>query len=319
MDTIVTVAFIGAGAHANYAHYPSLAEMEDVQIVAVCDLSPERASATAQRWNIPRTYTDYRQMLQETQPQAVYIILPPHQMFDIVVDCLNRHLHVFIEKPPGITAEQTRSLARLAERNGCLTMVGFQRRFVPVVVQARQRVEERGAITQCLARFVKSGGTEAYYGGAVDILTCDAIHAVDNLRWMGGEVKRLVSKVDRFHAPVYNAFNALVEFESGATGILLTNWVTGRRIYSVEMHAYNISAYAEPDDRALIYRDGSLEPEVILNTEAAGSDAPHRYLGFYDENRHFINCIKSGQQPQTCFADAVKTMELVERIYHERL
>lgn len=319
MHSPVTVAFIGAGSHANYAHYPSLAEMEDVQMVAVCDLSPERASATAQRWNIPHTYTDYRQMLAETQPQAVYIIMPPHQMFDIVADCLQRGLHVFIEKPPGITAEQTRNLARLAERNGCLSMVGFQRRFVPMVVQARQRVEERGAITQCLARFVKSGGREAYYGGAVDILTCDAIHAVDNLRWMGGEVKRLVSKLDRFHAPVYNAFNALMEFESGATGILLTNWVTGRRIYSVEMHAYNISAYAEPDDRALIYRDGALEPEVILNTEAAGSSAPHRYLGFYDENRHFIHCIQSGTQPQTSFADAVKTMELVERIYHERL
>jgi len=319
MSEPVTVAFIGAGSHANYAHYPSLSEMEDVQIAAVCDLNPERAAATAQRWGIPRTYSDYRQMLNEIQPQAVYIILPPHQMYDIVADCLQRGLHVFIEKPPGITAEQTRNLARLAEKNHCLTMVGFQRRFVPVVVQARRRVEERGAITQCLARFVKSGGTEDYYGGAVDILTCDAIHAVDNLRWMGGEVKKIVSKVDRFHSPVYNAFNALVEFESGATGILLTNWVTGRRIYSVEMHAYNISAYAEPDDRAVIYRDGSLEPEVILNTEAAGSDAPHRYLGFYDENRHFIDCIKSGQQPQTCFADAVKTMELVERIYHERL
>lgn len=319
MSDRIPVAFVGAGSHANYAHYPSLSEMEDVHIVAVCDLNPERAASTAQRWNIAHTYTDYRQMLEETQPQAVYIILPPHQMFDIVVDCLNRKLHVFIEKPPGITLEQTRNLARLAEKNGCLTMVGFQRRFVPVVVQARHKVEERGAITQCLARFVKSGGTDDYYGGAVDILTCDAIHAVDNLRWMGGEVKKIVSKVDRFHAPVDNAFNALVEFESGAVGILLTNWVTGRRIYSVEMHAFNISAYAEPDDRALIYRDGSLEPEVILNTEAAGSHAPHRYLGFYDENRHFIECVKSGQQPQTCFADAVKTMELVERIRHERL
>ncbi len=319
MSKPITVAFIGAGSHANYAHYPSLAEMEDVRIAAVCDLSPERASATAQRWNIPRTYSDYRQMLQEIEPQAVYIIMPPHQMFDIVADCLNRRLHVFIEKPPGITVEQTRNLARLAEKNGCLTMVGFQRRFVPVVVQARRRVEERGAITQCLARFVKSGGTEPYYGGAVDILTCDAIHAVDNLRWMGGEVKKLVSSVKRFHSPVDNAFNALVEFENGAVGILLTNWVTGRRIYSVEMHSLNISAYAEPDDRAVIYRDGSLEPEVILNTEAAGSDAPHRYLGFYDENRHFIDCIRSGQQPQTCFADAVKTMELVERIARERL
>ncbi|GIV15121.1 MAG: oxidoreductase [Armatimonadota bacterium] len=319
MSEPVTIAFIGAGSHANYAHYPSLSEMDDVHIVAVCDLNPERASATAQRWNIPRTYTDYRRMLEETQPQAVYIILPPHQMFDIVVDCLNRTLHVFIEKPPGITLEQTHNLARLAEKNKCLTMVGFQRRFVPLVVQARSRVEERGAITQCLARFVKSGGTEDYYGGAVDILTCDAIHAVDTLRWMGGEVKKIVSKVNHFHSAVDNAFNALVEFESGAVGILLANWVTGRRIFSVEMHAFNISAYAEPDDRALIYRDGSLEPEVILNTEAAGSNAPHRYLGFYDENRHFIECVQSERQPLTSFADAVKTMELVERIRHERL
>jgi predicted dehydrogenase len=319
MSGQIVIAFIGAGSHASFAHYPSLSEMADVHLVAVCDLSPERATAAAQRWNIPYTFTDYRQMLQQAEPQAVYIILPPHQMFDIVADCLQRGLHVFIEKPPGITLEQTRSLARLAERHRCLTMVGFQRRFVPVVVQARRKVEERGAMTQCLARFVKSGGTEAYYGGAVDILTCDAIHAVDTLRWMGGEVKKLVSKVDCFHAPVENAFNALLEFESGATGILLTNWVTGRRIFSVEMHAQNISAYAEPDDRAVIYRDGSLEPEVILNTQAAGSDAPHRYLGFYDENRHFVDCVKSGQQPQTNFADAVKTMELVERIRHERL
>jgi len=319
MSERITVAFIGAGSHANAAHYPSLSEMDDVQVVAVCDLSLERASATAQRWSIPRTYTDYRQMLEETHPQAVYVILPPHQMFDIVVHCLHRKLHVFIEKPPGITLEQTRNLARLAEKNGCITMVGFQRRFVPVVVQARRRVEQRGAITQCLARFVKSGGTEDYYGGAVDILTCDAIHAVDTLRWMGGEVKKVISKIDRFHSPVDNAFNALVEFESGTVGILVTNWVTGRRIFSVEMHAFNISAYAEPDDRALIYRDGSLEPEVILNTEAAGSSAPHRYLGFADENRHFIDCVKGGQQPQTHFADAVKTMELVERIRRERL
>lgn len=319
MSQLVRVAFVGAGSHANFAHYPSLSERGDVHIAAVCDLSAERAAAAALRWNIPRTFTDYRQMLDEAQPDAVYVILPPHQMFDIVVECLNRKHHVFIEKPPGITTDQTRNLARLADRNGCLTMVGFQRRFCPLIVQARQKVQERGDITQCLARFVKSAGVEAYYGGAVDILTCDAIHAVDILRWMGGEIKKIASAVKCFHSQVPNTFNALVEFNNGAVGILLANWVTGRRIFSVEMHGHNISAYAEPDDRAVIFRDGSLDGEVILNTEAAHSDAPHRYLGFYAENAHFIECVKNGQQPQTCFADAVKTMELIDRIYHELL
>jgi len=60
-------------------------------------------------------------------------------------------------------------------------------------------IEERGPMTLCVATFYKNtiGATEHYYGGAVDILTCDAIHAVDTLRWMGGEVKNLSTKVFR--------------------------------------------------------------------------------------------------------------------------
>ncbi len=64
-----------------------------------------------------------------------------------------------------------------------------------------------------------------------DILTCDAIHSVDNLRWMGGEVKKIISSVKNLYAEYDNAFNALLEFENGAVGMLITNWVVGKRIF----------------------------------------------------------------------------------------
>jgi predicted dehydrogenase len=319
IESQVRLALIGAGNMANGMHYPSLAEFDDVEMAGLCDLDAAKLSQTAGKFHIESTFSDYKKMLDEVQPQAVYILMPPHHMFDIIVECLNRKLHVFIEKPPGLTVDQTRHLARLAEKNNCLTMTGFQRRFTPLLVEARKAVEARGPIIQCLARFVKSNGVEPYYGGAIDILTCDAIHAVDNLRWMGGEVKKVVGKVDSFYTNFPNAFNALVEFESGAAGMLLCNWVTGRRIYSVEMHAKNISAYAEPDDRAIIYKDGDEAGEVLLNTDAAQSEAPHHYLGFFAENRHFIDCVQSKQQPQTNFSDGVKTMELVQKIYDSPL
>lgn len=316
----IRVALIGAGNMANSVHYPSLAEFSDVEMAGLCDIMEDKLKKTAEKFSIENTFTDYRKMLDQVEPDAVYILMPPHHLFDIVIECLKRKLHVFVEKPPGIMTEQTRNMARLAEKNGCLTMVGFQRRFCPLLVEAKKRVKERGPIIQCLARFVKNTvGKGPYYNGAVDVLTCDAIHAVDTLRWMGGEIKKISSDVENYHAEHDTAFNALVKFENGAVGMLLCNWVVGKRIFSVEMHSKGISAYAEPDDKAVIFKDDNKEGEEISNHEAAQSDEMHKWGGFFAENRHFIDCLKNGDQPLTNLSDAVKTMELVDRIYHSQL
>lgn len=316
----IRLALIGAGGMANGVHYPSLKEFEDVEMAGLCDLVEDKLKTTAERFHIEHTFTDYKKMLDKIKPDAVYILMLPHHIFDLVIECLNRKLHIFIEKPPGVTTEQTKNMARLAEKNKCLTMVGFQRRFCPLIVESRKRAEERGPIIQCMARFVKNTvGAGPYYGGAIDILTCDAIHAVDILRWMGGEVKKVSSDVENFYAEYDNAFNSLLKFENGAVGFLLTNWVVGKRIFQVEMHAKGISAFAEPDDKAIIYKDNKKEAEFLSTQEVAKSNEMHKYAGFFGENRHFIDCLKRGEQPLTNFSDAVKTMELVDRIYHSEI
>jgi len=317
----VKIGFIGCGSFANRVHYPSLTKMDDVVIAAICDLNQERLQKTAAKYRISQTFTDYREMLNRVELDAVYIIMPPHHLFDVTVDCLNRKLNVFIEKPPGITRWQTESMARIAERNGCKTMVGFNRRFIPLMKKVRSMIEERGPMTLCVATFYKNtiGATEHYYSGAVDILTCDAIHAVDALRWMGGEVKNLSSTVQKLYSNYYNSFVALTKFESGGTGVLLTNWAAGKRVHTFEMHAKGISGFIDPDRQAVVYTDNSPEGEVFSTSEAAGSDEFHVYSGYYQEDRHFIDCIKQDTLPETHFGDAVKTMELVERIYQEVL
>jgi predicted dehydrogenase len=316
----VRLALIGAGGMANAVHYPSLAEFEEVEMAALCDLVPDKLHATADRFGIEKRYTDYRQMLEEAQPHAVYILMPPHHLFDLVIHSLERGLHVFIEKPPGVTTEQTRQMALLAEKRACLTMVGFQRRHIPIVRLLRGLVEERGPLTQAVCTFYKNAiGAPPYYGGATDILTCDAIHAVDFLRWACGEVKRVASDVRSLYADYANSFNALMTFESGATGVLLTNWTVGRRFFTFEMHSKGASALCDPDDKGHFYADNDLQGRHFDARELAGGEELRVYYGFRDENRHFIDCLKSGAQPTSCFADAVKTMELVDRIYRSQL
>src|SRR5436305_1767226 len=122
-DTRVRVAMIGAGAMANRVHYPSLASFADVEVAAVCDLDPQRLSATADRYGIERRYSDYRQMLEEVAPDAVYAIGQPHLMYDVWMGCLRQGCNLYVEKPPGITLHQARALVYMAEKNGCVTQV----------------------------------------------------------------------------------------------------------------------------------------------------------------------------------------------------
>lgn len=315
----IKIGVIGAGSHANYVHYPSICSIDIAKIVAICDINKDRLDTTADKYKIPSRYTNHKDMLDKEELDVVYAILPPHQLYDVAVDCLKDGVNLFVEKPPGITRNQIESLAWHAEKNGCKTMVGFNRRFIPLLRRVKEVLEKRGIINQCVSTFYKNMMSDEppYYSGAVDVLTSDVIHAVDTLRWMGGsEVEKVYSSVRRLFYVYENSFNALVIFKNGAVGFLMSNWTSGSRIHTFEMHSKGISAFLNPNDKALVYADGKAEPEVISTFEAAGGSRDfYAYYGFLDENLHFIRCILEDREPETCFRDAVKTMKLVEMIY----
>lgn len=317
----VRVALVGAGGMANGVHYPSLSEMKDVKMVAICDLVPDKAEATAQRFDIPKVYTDYRKMLDEVKADAVYVLMPPHHVFDVAVEVLNRKHHLFIEKPPGLTTYQNDRLAAHARNNGVIAMCGFQRRYVPLIATLKKKVQARGPIHTVEVTFIKyAPDPMAYYRGAIDILSCDAVHAVDTLRYLcGGDVIDVASSVRALDADVPNSFYALINFSNGVTGVLKTNWACGHREFSVAMHAVGASAYANPDVSGVFYKDGATEPELFDPADSAHSDAMWHQQGFFGENRHFIDCVKSGTPPCSSLEDTVATMELVDLIYHDQL
>lgn len=328
MTDKLRVAMIGAGAMANRVHYPALDELDAAEIIAICDLDEKRLHETADRYEVEGRYTDFREMLEQSAPGAVYIVLPPALLFPVVMHALSCRLNVFIEKPPGLTREQTYHMARAAERNDCLTMVGFNRRFIPVLREARRIVEERGPIVQAMATFYKNGvGQPAPLGGEIDLMTFDVIHAVDTLRWMGGEVRQVVSDVRSVQSDYDNSFNALLRFESGALGTLSTLWVAGARVHTFEMHANGISAFVDPSgearilaDQSAVYAGGGREgltkaqALTLKADEVAGSTDFSKSYGYFAEDQHFIECLRAGKQPDTNFDDALKTVELLERI-----
>ncbi|NLE44167.1 MAG: Gfo/Idh/MocA family oxidoreductase [Chloroflexi bacterium] len=320
MDT-VRVAIIGAGSLANSVHYPALTSLGNVEIVGICDLDSARLASTAERFGIDQTFTNYRAMLDSLSPDAVYALMPPHVLFDIAMDVLERRHHLFIEKPPAITTFQTQCLARVASQNDLVTGVGFQRRYHPLVYACWEEVCKSGPIHQVISCFYKNvapATPHPYYRGAIDILRCDAIHAVDSLRYYSGlaDVVNVSAEIRELDCWYGASFNALVSFENGVVGALLTNWRTGRRLLKLEFHAYGASAYVDADGTGSVYRDNEKRPCFEATASGlVGSDANHISQGFLAESAAFIEAIRSGHKLHNSIEDSVKTMELVDLIY----
>jgi len=326
MDRI-NVGMIGAGVFANLVHYPSLCEFRDVNIAAICDINEERLNKTADKYGVQERYKDYKVMLEKVKLDAVHVIMPPvplpwwsskESLVSIVVYCLRKKKHVFIEKPPGASLEEAKVLAKEAEINKCKTMVGFNRRFIPVVRKAREIIEERGPPTQFMVEFHKNMIGKPLDWGKVNYLISDVIHAVDLLRWLGGEVKKVHSIVSKNYSEHPNSYNALIEFRNGSIGLLNSTFTGGGRLHRLEIHGKGISAIVDmpletEKQEAVVVKD-DIDKEIIRNVSLTGSKEFHKCYGYYQEERHFIDCIKEDKQPETSFQDALKSMELATKI-----
>ncbi len=318
----VRAAFVGAGNRARMVHYPSLNANPGAEIVAVADVDEARLVSVCGEYDIRGRYTDFKKMIEKEKPDVVYAIMSVQYLYDVAATVLEMGCNLVVEKPPAINAEQTRQLAILARKNKALTGVTFQRRYCPVIRRGKILCEERGPVHSAVSTFYKYAvGGKPYSRGALDILSTDAVHAVDTLRYLcGGEVESVASDVRRLDSGHRNIHTALVTFSTGATGVLLTNWMTGRRIFSVEIHGPGISVFADPEEGGKVFADGDVEPVEELNPfKICGSDEKWWAYGPYDTSVHLLDSIRKGKQPETNFDDGIKTMELVEAIYNSQI
>ncbi len=92
------VAVVGTGL-MGAEHLRCLGTLPSVEVVAVVDRSAVLAEATAERFDIPRSLTDHRRMLDEVAPDVVHVVTPPTTHFEIAYDSLAAGAHAFVEKP----------------------------------------------------------------------------------------------------------------------------------------------------------------------------------------------------------------------------
>lgn len=132
------VAVIGTGWWATYTHIPGLLDYPAAELVAIADRDPQRLEAAAEAYGVAQVYKDYRAMLERETLDGVIVATPHATHFAIARDCLDRGLHVMVEKPLTLHASEARELVRLAQARDRELLVGYPYNLQPQALRARE-------------------------------------------------------------------------------------------------------------------------------------------------------------------------------------
>ena len=135
---MIRSAVVGVGSMGQH-HARVYSELPESELVAVVDSDYERACSIAGKFNVP-AYTDFRQMLQEQQPEAVSVAVPTQLHEEVATAALLSGAHVLIEKPLAATIEEGQRLIDLAHQLDLHLMVGHIVRFNPATQLLKQKL-----------------------------------------------------------------------------------------------------------------------------------------------------------------------------------
>ncbi len=130
----VRVALLGTGAIAQVVHLPLLMQLEDAELVAVCDADRPKAVAIASRLGVPTVYRSDEQVFGAEDVDAVVICTPNHLHEEQAVAALEAGKHVLVERPLALDVDGARRVVAAAERAGRTLMVALNNRYRPDVL-----------------------------------------------------------------------------------------------------------------------------------------------------------------------------------------
>lgn len=138
------VGIIGCGGIANGKHMPSLQKLDNVEMVAFCDIIEERAIKAAKEYGTPdaRVYTDYKELLNDESINNVRVLTQNRWHCQITVDALNAGKHVMCEKPMALNYAEAQKMIEAQKKSGKILTIGYQHKFDADVMYAKKEAEK---------------------------------------------------------------------------------------------------------------------------------------------------------------------------------
>ena len=286
-------------------HARVLAQLPHVELTAVCSRSAKRAAGVASTHNVPRHYTDYRDLIRDPDVEAIDVVTEVDRHTEIALAALRLRKHVFSEILLTDSLDENDRLIDGAEKSGVTFMVGFLERFDVRRANVKQKIDagELGELVSIYGRRnIWRGILDAPRFKPFPLAIQPGIHTIDQLLWMAGEdVREVYARTRSMAEPGRpDAWWAMLTFESGLVGVIEQSFfMPDRRLHwsnaGLEVVGTNGTAHVnEPNDAAWFWtRDATSSPDLYLSPELHG-----RIVGALEQElTHFADCVIGRRSP----------------------
>lgn len=222
---MINIAIIGYGVMGRH-HFRVLETMNTAKVIAVCDPNISELPES-------RLYHDIDVMLSEEAVDAAILSTPTSLHKEIGLKCIEKGIHLLIEKPIASNSDDGRKLKECASRNNTKLVLGYVERFNPVVLALKEEIRNKEIYSICNTRI----GPIPPRISDVGVLTDLAVHDIDLIRFLTNReiVESNIFKSKKIHN--HNEDNAIIalRLENGLVANITTNWLTPFKRRTIEI------------------------------------------------------------------------------------
>ena len=313
-------------------HAKAVTDTDEAELVACCDVIPERAEKLAADFGVPRVYTDHRALLADEEIDAVCVCTPSGLHGPVTIDAAAAGKHVMCEKPVEITLPKIDAMVTACRKAGVKLGVIFQRRTSPMWHRVKQTIKSGKLGKMILGdAYLKYYRSQEYYdsgdwrgtweldgGGA---LMNQGVHMVDILHWIMGPVETIYAQADHLarNIEVEDTACAVIKWKSGAFGVLEgTTSVTPGMHHRLEFHGElgsilvdgeNIAKWAVPGEEEVPGQQGRESDSTASDPKAIATEG-HRI-----QIQDLCRAIIEDREPMITGEEARKAVEVILGVY----
>ena len=329
--TKLRVGVIGCG-RISVRHLIPLTQIEEVELVACCDIKPDRADAAAKEHGI-KAYYSYEEMIESEKLDVVHLCLPHYLHSKVAIYAFEHGVNVLTEKPMDIDLESAEKAVAVAKEKNLLFGVIFQCRYTKPAQLVKKAVESGKLGKIISARSVLTWNrSDDYYsssdwkgtwdkeGGGVVI--DQAIHSIDLVNWV------VDSEVESISCSMHNRGHKKVNVEDTAEGLITYKNGTKYGFYCMNNYAADepieIRLICENGkvtfgyhDALITYNDGTQEDAHEEQVKKA--DGGKDYWGSWHirQIRQYYNALLGKEPLELSGEEALKIHKLIMEIYNQ--
>ncbi|MDB6095005.1 MAG: gfo/Idh/MocA family oxidoreductase [Verrucomicrobia bacterium] len=333
MKEIVNVGLVGS-QFISSIHAESLLQCPHAKLIGVASPNREHVEAFARKFGIAQAYTDYRELLQQSDLDMIVVGIPNHLHCQVVLDAAAAGKHVVIEKPLCLNLAEADRMIQACHDAGVKLMYAEELCFAPKYVRLKQLLDS-GALGRptLLKQTEKHDGPHAAHfwdvtrsgGGVTMDMGC---HGIEFFRWMLGRppVKsvyaHLTTQVHGDKTQGDDNAVIIVEFQDGTIGIAEESWTKlggmddRAEVYGSEgvayadlLHGNSIETYSMKGYAYAVEKAGSTQGWSFTIFEEAWN------YGFPQEMAHFVDCVRFDRKPEVTGEDGRAVLGVIFAAY----